>query len=59
MPEEIEVPMTQSKAKRQMRKKYNFKKERTHQLNSKFDKTYKKFFEILSLFDIRIKSQFI
>ncbi len=35
------------------------KKERTHQLNNKFDKTYKIFFKILSQFDIRRKSQCI
>jgi hypothetical protein len=37
----------------------SIKKERTHELNSKFDKTYQIFFKILSLFDIRRKSQFI
>ncbi len=37
----------------------SIKKERTHQLNSKFDKTYEIFFKVLSLFDIKRKSQFI
>ncbi len=31
------------------------KKERTNQLNSKFDKTYKHFFKVLSQFDIQRK----
>jgi hypothetical protein len=35
------------------------KKERTHELNIKFDKTYNIFFKILSQFDIKRKSQFI
>ena len=29
------------------------KKERTHELNSKFDKTYQIFFKVLSQFDIK------
>jgi hypothetical protein len=42
------------------REEQSIKKERTHQLNSKFDNTYQIFFlKILSLFDIRRKSQFI
>jgi hypothetical protein len=35
------------------------KKERTNELNSKFDKNYKFFFKVLSNFDIKRKSLFI
>jgi hypothetical protein len=36
----------------------SIKKERIHQLNSKFDKTYQIFFKVLTQFDIKRKSQF-